>query len=61
MPLRDDLPEDDQEPMDWWQFPDCSGCANRMKKRVCGSCVNGDEYEEPEPEGIDSLFNRSAW
>lgn len=61
MPLHDDLPEDEQDEMEWWKFPDCSGCANRMKRRICGGCDNGEFFEEPDPEGLDHLFDRSAW
>lgn len=61
MPLHDDLPPEDQDGKPWWKFPDCSGCANRMKRRVCKGCDNGEFFEEPEPEGLDKLFGRSAW
>lgn len=55
MPLRDDL-EDEPETMEYWQFPECGGCANRMKPRTCRACDNGEFFEEAEPEGLDSIF-----
>jgi hypothetical protein len=57
MPLRDDLPEDDQDEKPWWKFPDCSGCKNRMRKRICGGCDSGEFFEELDPAGLDGLLH----
>jgi hypothetical protein len=57
MPLHDDLPRTRRTEKPWWKFPDCSGCKNRMKKRICNGCDNGEFFEEPDPEGLDNFLD----
>lgn len=44
------------------KFEDCKSCKFRNRPRVCSDCEVGENFEEEEPEGLDSIFReRSAW
>lgn len=55
MSLRDEF-EEEPETRNYWRFPDCGGCKNRFKPRLCGDCGSGEHYEELDPDGLDKLF-----
>jgi hypothetical protein len=57
MPLRDDLPPDEQDEKPWWKFSECSGCKNRNRKRVCNGCDSGEFFEELDPAGLDGFLH----
>lgn len=53
--------EDDEEEFEPKFGTECAGCKHINRPRVCAGCHAGEEYEEEEPEGLDSIFKRSAW
>lgn len=62
MPAFLDFALDDDEDELEFKFEDCRFCKFRNKPRVCADCEVGENFEEDEPEGIDSLIReRSAW
>lgn len=63
MPPFLDFDEDDDDAELELKFgSECVGCKHIRRPRVCNGCEVGENFEEDEPEGVDSMIReRSAW